>query len=200
MKACLSGSMHNYTFIKAEDVKPLAPRGGYKDWLTFELAFSELSHLVLLFCEAPGSYAELGAFSVVPEIRERLLVVVDDTAWRKETFVREGPLEYLEIMYPGTAVLVLKTEEVGLGPGSYGVDINLSAFIAKLEPAIISRFKEVRDDRSFNPERTGHLFKLMTGIIQDYGALKEVELRFIMSSIGHAVSDEELDNIFSALQ
>ncbi len=43
----------------------------YGDLLEFETHLAQLTELILLFCESEGSLAELGAFSVVPEIADR---------------------------------------------------------------------------------------------------------------------------------
>src|SRR5882672_3355875 len=50
--------------------------GVYSDLLAFEEDLAYLTSLVVLFCENPGAIAELGSFSVVPQLAERLLVVI----------------------------------------------------------------------------------------------------------------------------
>jgi hypothetical protein len=118
MTICMLGDLARYTFIRAEDVQTFPPNGHYSDLLKFEIDVAQIAHLVLVFCESSGSFSELGAFCMDQEIVQRLLVAIDDGKYAKDSFIRHGPLKFLEDEYPDTAVLVLKTAEIGLGPGS----------------------------------------------------------------------------------
>lgn len=187
---CLAGELAKYTFVKAENVDVLAPRGSYRDFLTFEMDIAQVCQLVLLFCESPGSFTELGAFCLESEIAQRMLVVIDDTKHDDDSFIRWGVLSFLEHRYSDAAVCVLKTAEIGQAFGSRPDDIDKQAFGAALTSALKVRVKMARENQTFDASKSGHMIKLITGLIQDYGALREDEIDVIMYCIGHPIDAE----------
>ena len=48
------------------------------DLLTFEEFLAEISDVIVLFCESPGSYCELGAFAYANKLfSDKLVIVID---------------------------------------------------------------------------------------------------------------------------
>lgn len=187
---CIAGELAKYHFVKAEDVDVLAPRGYYSDFLTFEMDIAQVCQLVLLFCESAGSFTELGAFCLESEIAQRMLVVIDDTKHNEDSFIRWGALSFLERLYTESSVCVLKTAEIGQAIGSRPDDIDKKAFGAALASALKIRVRMARENQTFDSSKSGHMIKLITGLIQDYGALKEDEIDAIMYCIGYPINAE----------
>lgn len=97
-----------FNWVEQHD-KALAPRillpETYEDWKEFDtysdlLQFEEdLGHVtsaVVIFLEAPGAIAELGAFSQLPTLRDKMVVVVQDQHHEKRSFISLGPLRQLD--------------------------------------------------------------------------------------------------------
>lgn len=78
--------------VLAEDAVKLFQDSKYSDLITFEAHIAQISELVLLVCESPGSLAELGAFCLKPTIVERLYAVIPEEHSESDSFVRLGPL------------------------------------------------------------------------------------------------------------
>lgn len=191
LSICITGDLAKYTFVRAEDVDVLAPRGYYRDFLKFEMDIAQICQIVLLFCESAGSAAELGAFSLESEIAHRMLVVIDDKMHEQDSFIRWGVLSFLEHLYSEAAACVLKTGEMGQGVGSRPDDIDKPAFGAAIASALKIRVRMAKENQSFDPSKSGHMIKLITGLIQDYGALKEDEIDTIMYCIGHPIEADD---------
>lgn len=189
LSVSMLGDLAKYRFIRAEDVNVLAPRGHYKEFLTFELDIGQLSQIVLLFCESSGSFVELGAFIMEGEIAHRMLVVIDDTKHDDDSFIRWGALQYLEEHYSRSAICVLKTQEIGQGAGARPDDIDKTAFATVIASALKARVRAAREHQNFDPSKSGHMIKLITGLIQDYGALKGDEIESVMAHIGHPLKE-----------
>lgn len=68
----------------------------YSDLLLFEKDLGYLTSAVLVFLESPGSIAELGAFSQIPSLSERLMVVVKDIHHPKKSFISLGPIRSIK--------------------------------------------------------------------------------------------------------
>jgi hypothetical protein len=64
----------------------------YSDLLLFEKDLGYLTSAVIIFLESPGSIAELGAFSQIDSLSERLIVVVSDNHHPQRSFISLGPI------------------------------------------------------------------------------------------------------------
>lgn len=82
--------------ILAEEIFRYFDHSEYQDLINFEKDLAELSSLTVLFSESPGSIAELGSFSVLPNVQNRLLVVMHENDAFKESFIWRGPALYLK--------------------------------------------------------------------------------------------------------
>ncbi|WP_339914602.1 retron St85 family effector protein [uncultured Brevundimonas sp.] len=65
--------------------------GGAFDLGKFELIIAKLSHVIVLFPEAAGSYAEVGLFSQIKTFYERTILVLDGQYQGKGGFLNLGP-------------------------------------------------------------------------------------------------------------
>lgn len=188
--------LKSYSTVTPEEFRIFAPDGPYKDWLSFEREFAQIVDLVVLFSESSGSVAELGAFSVVEEIASRLLVVIDDENYGDPSFIKLGPLLFLQENHGKSAVCVLNRKDLNItsrrdlkisghkdlsSSNISGVsDVNLDRLAEALIPAIEKRKAEYKEHTTFNPTRAGHLIKLIVGLIQHYGALTEEEIDILL--------------------
>lgn len=82
--------------VLAEEIFRYFEHSAYHDLLHFERDLAELSSLVVLFSESPGSIAEFGSFAVLRTIQDRLLVVLHQEDSYKESFIWQGPALYLK--------------------------------------------------------------------------------------------------------
>ncbi|MGP9792032.1 retron St85 family effector protein [Roseinatronobacter sp. NSM] len=61
------------------------------DITIFEELIGQLSHSIVIFPEAPGSIAETGYFSAIPNIAKKILLVIDAAHLKKDSFISIGP-------------------------------------------------------------------------------------------------------------
>ena len=55
--------------------------------------------MTIVFSESPGAIAEIGSFSVLENIKDRLLLVLhEEDAKRSDSFIWKGPVTYLKVM------------------------------------------------------------------------------------------------------
>ena len=184
LKVAHRPALAKYKIILAEDVNIFIPEGKYKDFLRMEADLAEISELVVLFSESYGSAVELGAFALTDEIAARLLVVVDDKNYNEDSFVKYGPLLFLENVYGPPSVFVLDHVALGFDRVENLSGLKLDAFATNIEAAFDVRLKTLQQPTSFNDQRNGHLIKLSTGLIQHFGALTGVEVQGELSRVG----------------
>lgn len=181
-----------YANVTPEEFDIFAPNGNYHDWLSFESEFAQIVDLIILFSESYGSVAELGAFSMVDEISQRLLVVMDDKNYSESSFVKLGPVRWLEGKYGHSAVCVLNRRDIEIPDISQVANVNLDNFAATIVAAITRRKSDYKERTTFFPERPGHLIKLIVGLVQHYGALTEVEIEVLMFAMDLKVESAKI--------
>lgn len=64
--------------------------------LKMESDLAALADLVLIIVESPGTFAELGAFSIGDTLRKKLLPIVDEEYRTRQSFISTGPLRWID--------------------------------------------------------------------------------------------------------
>lgn len=150
--------------IRAEKVFEYFDHSDYQDLLTFEMDLAELSSLTVLFSESPGSIAELGSFSVLSTIRERLLVVMHQDDAHQKSFIWRGPVLFLKNLAKSNGkedpVTIYnwkkkKKDEHGyFSPEDFSDAIDLSETIESI-------MRKLPKTVGFNKNRLGHIMLLI---------------------------------------
>lgn len=91
----LNSSIFNRVKL-AEDTKNWSDHGTINNLIDFELAIADMAGVIILILEGPGAYAELGSFSVLPSLSEKLILVVNQEIIDKKSFIHLGPIKYLD--------------------------------------------------------------------------------------------------------
>ncbi|WP_207553578.1 retron St85 family effector protein [Teichococcus deserti] len=172
------------------------PAGHYKDILQLESDIAQISDYVILFSESYGSAAELGAFATEEEIARRILVFMDDYHYSQKSFIVLGPIRSLERRFR-TSVCVLNRAELGIFKIDHLETLKMDIFTARIKSAMDIRLTDStsREHTTFNSSRTGHVIKLMTGLIQHYGALTADEIEAFLYILGIKKKNEEIENL-----
>lgn len=100
----------------AEHYKDWAHDAIYRDLVSFERHLAALSSVIVLVLESPGSIAELGLFSVIEEFQSKLLVVIETDHYSSNSFIKLGPVDYLEKVHANSAECHRWTQLVGMTP------------------------------------------------------------------------------------
>lgn len=80
----------------AEHIKDWNSYNIYSDLIDFESDIAVLCKTIVLFLESPGSTAELGSFSVLSEINNKILVFVNSKHASSSSYIQHGPLKKLK--------------------------------------------------------------------------------------------------------
>jgi hypothetical protein len=133
-----------YKVILAEEANPLTADAGYEDLLRFEADIAQVVGLIVLFVESAGSLAELGAFAALPEVAPSLLAILNDYYYARSSFVRNGPVKYLENNYGEEWIVSLDTTDLGIATDGALNSLNEIKFYESLTPIITSRLDKRR--------------------------------------------------------
>jgi hypothetical protein len=188
----IHGTAQSYSVILAEGAKPLEADAGYTDLFQFESDIAQIVGLILLFAESAGSLAELGAFAALQTVSPRLLAVLDDHYYNEVSFIRNGPVKYLENRHGEEWITVLERDDVGIADDGAITNINPAALTASIMPAINKRLAANPRWIKFDRHNAGHIILLMTGLCQEYGALTITEIKSHLTMLG--VEEPRLTN------
>ena len=70
---------------------------GERDALQMEEDLAKLADLIIVIVESAGTLTELGAFSLSPSLRQKLLPIVDERYQRDSSFITNGPLHWIDV-------------------------------------------------------------------------------------------------------
>ncbi len=188
------GKFPSYIAILAEELNPFFPKGKYQDLLNLEEHIAQISELILLFSESYGSVAELGSFSVNDEIRQRLLVALDEENYNDNSFIRLGPIKVLENLYGDCAVCVLSKQYLEFASIDDLSKLDTNKFEHTIRSSIENRVKKVPKEKSFDSNIPGHLIKLVTGFTQIFGALRFDEINSLLIGFQVELPEDDLHN------
>ncbi|MGY5618643.1 retron St85 family effector protein [Vibrio cincinnatiensis] len=107
VKSLRSAVLHYLSSKEKELYQDVILAEKFHDWLEdaninnlidFEVLLAGLAAAVVLIVEGPGAHAELGAFSVMPQISSKLITIynTNDVSDGQRTFIEWGPIKYLE--------------------------------------------------------------------------------------------------------
>jgi hypothetical protein len=92
--------LHKYTpnlsVFYAELVWEIIASLGERDALQMEEDLAKLADLVIVLVESPGTFTELGAFSLSPSLRKKMLPIVDEKYRHDVSFITNGPLKWID--------------------------------------------------------------------------------------------------------
>jgi hypothetical protein len=138
--------------------------------LAMEQRLAELADLVILVVESPGTFTELGAFSIHPGLRKKLLPILDLKFKDDPSFINSGPVRWINsdsryapsIWAPQESVLACAAE--------------LDERIDRLPPQFERRARELHSSLK-------HLLLLVTDIVTVFAPCRLEHVAFYLQSI-----------------
>lgn len=114
------GILQNYLQKQSEDIFIVLSERLWEesfnsniDLLTFEEFLAEISDVIVLFCESPGSYCELGAFAYADKLfSDKLVIVIDEQYKEAKSFIMTGPVA--KAKQDGATIVYAQLEGRGL--------------------------------------------------------------------------------------
>ncbi|MFZ5621789.1 MAG: retron St85 family effector protein [Pseudomonadota bacterium] len=182
----------------AEHYKDWSHDSIYRDLVLFERHLAELSSVIVLALESPGSIAELGLFSVIEEYQSKLLVVIEASHYTSTSFIKMGPVDYLEKAHGNQAEchrwLAPSGRHTVFDPGA-AEDLQ-----PELAEAILRRASKATPERNFQAELWFDKTLLLCDLINLYSALTLREIHSQFEGFKCKVSEGEIKQILYILE
>lgn len=186
---------------EAEEVQDWLKEGHYSNLISFETDIADLATLIVLFVESAGSIAELGAFSVIPNIASKLLVFIRENSYQQDSFIRLGPIKHLEeiksMVRPYPWALNKATRNDEFGPADIESVNKLAADIAK---DIAIALNKTPKSSSFNKNLSGHIMLLICDLVDISLALKLGEILEYLQNFNIEITEKDLKKYLYLLE
>jgi hypothetical protein len=182
----------------AEHYKDWAHDAVYGDLVSFEKHIAELSSVIVLILESPGSIAELGLFSVIEEFKRKLLIFIETNHYQENSFIKLGPINYLEKNHGNMAECHRWFSEEK-GPKVFDPKA-ATALQPELVEAVRKRAMKSTPERDFNAANWLDGALLACDLLGLCSALTLRELRTLMTEMGCARTDTEVRQMLFLLE
>ncbi|MEO6390669.1 MAG: retron St85 family effector protein [Pyrinomonadaceae bacterium] len=80
----------------AEKVWDVIASQGHLNALQMEETLAEMADMLVIIVESPGTFAELGAFSLSEPLRTKLLPILDIQFEGDDSFINTGPVKWIQ--------------------------------------------------------------------------------------------------------
>jgi len=182
----------------AEDYKDWSRESLYVDLISFETHLAELSSVIVLVLESAGSIAELGLFSAIEAFRRKLLVFFEAGFYQDDSFIRLGPIDFLEKTHENIAECHRWLERYG--PASKFDQQRVAEIQPELADAVRNRLAKAAPGRVFNQANWLDAALLAVDLLGLCSALTVGELRQLMGQLGCEKTQAELRQLLFLLE
>jgi DNA-binding transcriptional ArsR family regulator len=165
--------------VQAETFKDYFKENAYPDLLIFEEEIANLSSLVIIFLESPGSLVELGMFCTKPDFYKKLVIVApQEEVSGEDSFIYLGPLKNIQKKEP-TSVAIYPWPD-------HSTDNYDQAHLDDLCKTIDQKLSSLPKNVEFNKSNSGHIALLIAEIIR-------INYPILISEIEYALLAIDLD-------
>ena len=163
----------------------------YSDLLLFEKDLGYLTSAVLVFLESPGSIAELGAFSQIDSLSERLIIVVSDDYHPKKYFISLGPIRSIQVTQKHeNCVCVIPPVKAE----------KLVEHISVIVDMLDKKRQRKNDTESLSKDSTQHEILLVLDFINLFLVIQKTELQQLATHFGLEIKLLRLNQILFLLE
>jgi len=162
--------------VLAEQIDTFYPDSPYKNLIKFEIDIARISDSVVLFSEGYGSLAELGAFSQIDNIANRMMVIIQTRHYDKKSFIRDGPIRHLEDRN-SKSIQVFDWKTVNDGGVLQLDEESFALQLEDIKAVVKNRLAEMSGMMEFNVSDFGHRLLMAVAICDVLGAATFEEIR-----------------------
>ena len=184
----------NHEIVLAEQIDTFYPDSPYKNLIKFEIDIAEISDSVVLFSEGFGSLAELGVFSQIDAIADRMMVIIQNSHYESKSFIRDGPIRHLEDR-DSRSIQVFGWTTVNDG-GVLRLDEESFDFqIEDMKSAVRNRLAEMPDMMTFKVADFGHKIMMTAAVCDVLGAATFEDVKKTLTEMKIDSSRDEIQRM-----
>lgn len=175
----------------AEEIQDWFRDATYSDLVSIEEHLASLSSLILLVVESGGAIAELGVFSTTKRFSDRMLTLVANAHYEKDSFIRLGPIKRLENI-AADRVLVYDWIACDDRGREFMRLTDLDSDVREVVQRVSEIVSVPRAESVFTWSDPAHAMLLICELCDIFGALQITEIDGYLSRLGGDVSLAEI--------
>jgi hypothetical protein len=172
LRHALTRESQSIEFFIPEEIDDWLHDGLFKDLMSFELELAAICSIVVIVLESAGAIAELGAFSQLKELSEKLIAIKSrdfDAAKNNKSFINLGLLRFLD-------------EAKGSSVRSYPWDLSRPSdvdevLVKDVLTDISEEIGQLPKSATLNPQLSAHIAVIIYQLVFTFAALGEKEIQ-----------------------
>ena len=167
---------------RAEEINDWFDGNVFRDLLELEEYLADLSDVIILFVESPGSIAELGAFAMSTTVCPKILTVIN-TLHPEKSFIADGPVRRLR----SAQTSLVYSFEWDCDISRFNTEINIDTFrdmSEQLADVIMKRREKGPKEGIFNPKSPGHAMLMIADLTDIIGIVSKGEIIDCLFALG----------------
>jgi hypothetical protein len=187
LRHAITHSSPDFETFRPEDITDWHADGLFKNLMNFEQELAGICSLVVVILESAGSIAELGAFSQLPELSEKLVAIKSrdfETDRNMISFINLGILRFLKEERPSA---------VRNYPWNISVPASIDENVVRdITSDISDILSEIPKAPLFNAKLNAHVVTLLYELTFIFVAVRESEYLSYLEIFGVQITRDEL--------
>jgi hypothetical protein len=182
----------------AEEINDWFDQGVFTDLLELEEYLADLSDVIILFVESPGSIAELGAFAASDTVRPKILTVIN-SLHPGRSFIADGPIRRLR----SADARLVHSFEWNSEADRINDETNIETFqdlSQVLSQVLLERKQAARKERKLNLKSPGHAMLAIADLIDIIGITSNREISDCLKALDNEVDRSILQKYLFLLE
>lgn len=176
-------ALRNTEILQIEEIQEFFEKDSpYVDLVEFETDIAKVCELVVLFSESPGSFTELGSFSMVRELYEKIIVIIQSQHLSKSNFITKGPIANFKREYDNS-VFSIVDGGIGIINGDIS-KVDCNRLVNNIANPLRNRLIETESKTTFDHKSFNHLCKIYVAVLREFYCLKDDEILLLLWEIG----------------
>lgn len=177
-----------FEIFRPEEITTWQTDGLFKNLVDFEKELAAICSLVVIVLESPGSFAELGAFSQLQELNQKLVVInpsqFSDSGNEPNSFINLGILRHLK---------EFNTDSVKVFPWDISKPDEISSQVLNDSiESIKAVLDKIPKSTKLKITHDSHASTVVFELLNLFVALKEVEVVEYLNKLGFDLSKDQI--------
>jgi hypothetical protein len=181
-----------FEIFRPEEITDWQDNAVFKDLMRFELELASVCSLVVIILESEGALVELGAFSQLPELSEKIVAICPSQFMNSASFINFGVLRFIAQKNP-TNVKSYPWEPTK--PADIPQEV-----IEDVAADIQQELDKLPQSQVLKADRNSHVMVLICELLRLFTALKEHEILEYLELLGVKTTKEALRGKLFLLQ
>lgn len=184
LRHAIATSPTDFELFRPEEITGWQADGVFSDLMSFERELASICSLVVIILESEGSLVELGAFSQLSELSEKIIAIRSSHYANHDSFINLGILRFI-------------TAKKKSSVKSYPWEIKKpGAISAEITQDVITDIKEELSkqpqSQSLKLTKNSHVIALICELVRLFIALKEHEIFDFLLLAGASITKDQL--------